>query len=263
MKIKNMKRTDWRRLLERTYAVRDCVIDGIPGRESILCIHRVTQPLWVQEGRGKVCIADAGHTWVQVALEGQPYWATAMFDGEGRFLQIYFDIARPPKFDDPEDPTFEDLYLDIVLTSQKELEIMDREELDAALACGELTEADHAFALDACEKLRLWLEAHKDEAVDYVTRTYQQMRRDNPPHFAYLVRCADGTLYGGYTTDLAHRMAVHNSGKGAKYTRSRLPVELVYWEAFSTKEAAMSREWQLKHLSRAKKLELVEKFQQK
>ena len=76
-------------------------------------------------------------------------------------------------------------------------------------------------------------------------------------HFAYLLRCADGTLYGGYTTDLQKRLAAHNSGKGAKYTRSRLPVELVYWEECPTKEAAMSREWQLKHLTREKKLELI------
>ena len=76
-------------------------------------------------------------------------------------------------------------------------------------------------------------------------------------HFAYLLQCADGTLYGGYTTDLQKRLAAHNSGKGAKYTRSRLPVELVWWEEHPTKEAAMSREWQLKHLTREKKLELI------
>ena len=76
-------------------------------------------------------------------------------------------------------------------------------------------------------------------------------------HFAYLLQCADGTLYGGYTTDLQKRLAAHNSGKGAKYTRSRLPVELVYWEECPTKEAAMSREWQLKHLTREKKLDLI------
>ena len=78
--------------------------------------------------------------------------------------------------------------------------------------------------------------------------------------FAYLVRCADGTLYGGYTTDLQKRLAAHNSGKGAKYTRSRLPVELVYWEECETREAAMSREWHLKHMTREKKLALIAEF---
>ena len=81
--------------------------------------------------------------------------------------------------------------------------------------------------------------------------------------FAYLVQCADGTLYGGYTTDLQKRLAAHNSGKGAKYTRSRLPVELVWWEECPTRQAAMSREWQVKHLSREEKLKLVEDFKRK
>ncbi|MBR4991957.1 MAG: GIY-YIG nuclease family protein [Clostridia bacterium] len=76
--------------------------------------------------------------------------------------------------------------------------------------------------------------------------------------FAYLVRCADGTLYGGYTTDLQKRLAAHNGGKGAKYTRSRLPVELVWWEECPTKQAAMSREWQVKHLTREEKLKLIQ-----
>ncbi|MBQ1237330.1 MAG: GIY-YIG nuclease family protein [Oscillospiraceae bacterium] len=78
--------------------------------------------------------------------------------------------------------------------------------------------------------------------------------------FAYMVRCADGSLYSGWTYDLAARVAAHNSGQGAKYTRSRLPVELVWWESFSTKEEAMSREWHLKKLSRAQKLALIEGF---
>ena len=79
--------------------------------------------------------------------------------------------------------------------------------------------------------------------------------------FAYLVRCADGTLYGGYTTDLQKRLTAHNSGKGAKYTRSRLPVELVWWEEYPTKEAAMSREWHIKRLTREQKLALIAEFQ--
>lgn len=75
--------------------------------------------------------------------------------------------------------------------------------------------------------------------------------------YAYLLRCRDGTLYGGWTTDLERRLRAHNSGRGAKYTRARLPVELVYWEELPSRQEAMSREWQLKHLTRAEKLALV------
>lgn len=74
----------------------------------------------------------------------------------------------------------------------------------------------------------------------------------------YLLRCADGTLYCGWTNDLEKRLAAHNSGKASKYTRSRLPVKLVYFETFDTKQEAMSREARIKRLSRQQKLDLIE-----
>ena len=78
-------------------------------------------------------------------------------------------------------------------------------------------------------------------------------------HYVYLVRCADSTLYCGWTTDLEKRVRAHNSGQGAKYTRSRRPVKLVYAEEFAEKQEALSREWHLKRLSRTEKLRLIEK----
>jgi putative endonuclease len=76
-------------------------------------------------------------------------------------------------------------------------------------------------------------------------------------NYVYLLRCGDGTLYCGWTTDLDARLKAHNSGKGAKYTRSRLPVELVYREIFESKEEAMSREWHRKRMTRQEKLRLI------
>ena len=78
-------------------------------------------------------------------------------------------------------------------------------------------------------------------------------------YFVYLLQCADGTLYTGFTTDLKRREAVHNAGKGAKYTRSRLPVRMVYFEGFETEHGARSREWHLKRLSHAEKVALIAK----
>ena len=76
-------------------------------------------------------------------------------------------------------------------------------------------------------------------------------------HYAYMLRCADGTIYSGYSTDPERRAAVHNSGRGAKYTRSRLPVELVFRECFPTKSKALKREAALKKLDHAEKLSLI------
>ena len=82
------------------------------------------------------------------------------------------------------------------------------------------------------------------------------MGNDTSYH-TYILRCADGTLYTGWTNDLPHRIETHNAGTGAKYTQSRLPVELVYNEVYGTKQEAMKREYQIKHLSRDKKLHLI------
>lgn len=77
--------------------------------------------------------------------------------------------------------------------------------------------------------------------------------------FVYILECGDTTLYTGYTTDLARRVAAHNAGRGAKYTRTRLPVRLVYAEACASKSAALRREAAIKKLSRAQKIHLTGK----
>lgn len=76
-------------------------------------------------------------------------------------------------------------------------------------------------------------------------------------NYTYIVECADGTLYTGWTNDIEKRLAAHNEGRGAKYTRSRTPVKLVHLEEFSTKEEAMSREWEIKRYSTKKKRALI------
>ena len=76
-------------------------------------------------------------------------------------------------------------------------------------------------------------------------------------NYVYILRCRDNTFYCGWTTDLTARIDAHNSGKGAKYTCSRLPVELVYYEEYDAKHEAMSREWHIKRMSREEKAELV------
>lgn len=80
--------------------------------------------------------------------------------------------------------------------------------------------------------------------------------------YTYILECADGTLYTGWTTDLSARVNAHNAGTGAKYTKSRRPVRLVYYEAFDSKQEAMRREYAIKRLSRPEKLRLISSFRQ-
>ncbi len=78
-----------------------------------------------------------------------------------------------------------------------------------------------------------------------------------PPHFVYIVRCADGTLYTGYAVDTTKRVDAHNAGRGARYTSGRRPVRLVYTESFATRGEALRREHAIKRLTRAQKDALV------
>ena len=73
----------------------------------------------------------------------------------------------------------------------------------------------------------------------------------------YILRCSDGTLYTGWTNNIGKRLEAHNAGKGGKYTRVRTPVELVYLETYETKQEAMSREVQIKQLTRKEKDRLI------
>ncbi|NCC06668.1 MAG: GIY-YIG nuclease family protein [Clostridia bacterium] len=78
-------------------------------------------------------------------------------------------------------------------------------------------------------------------------------------NFTCILECADGTLYTGWTNDLEKRLKAHSSGKASKYTKTRLPVKLVYFEQHETKHDAMSREAKIKLLTRAEKIEIINK----
>ncbi|MBS4930832.1 MAG: GIY-YIG nuclease family protein [Clostridiales bacterium] len=78
-------------------------------------------------------------------------------------------------------------------------------------------------------------------------------------NYTYIIECKDKTLYTGWTNHLQKRIKTHNDGKGAKYTKSRLPVRLVYYEVYETKQEAMRREYEIKQLTRKQKKKLIEK----
>ena len=99
----------------------------------------------------------------------------------------------------------------------------------------------------------------KMENREKKTETKRKIQMKN---VTYILKCNDNSLYTGWTNDITHRLKMHNEGKGAKYTRGRGPVELVYLEEFETKQEAMSREAKIKRLTRKEKLLLIETYQQ-
>ena len=106
------------------------------------------------------------------------------------------------------------------------------------------------------------LVVHKPNG-DYTDAIHDIYFGPNHKAYMYVLKCADGSLYTGYTTDLDKRLATHNAGKGAKYTKSRLPVDLLYYETFNHNNAAMSAEAKFKLKTRAEKLEYIEEHKNK
>lgn len=82
----------------------------------------------------------------------------------------------------------------------------------------------------------------------------------NKHYYTYMLHCGDGTLYTGYAADIAKRIAVHNAGRGAKYTRSRLPVRLAYAQRLDSRNEAQAREAEIKQLPRRQKLQLIDSW---
>lgn len=101
--------------------------------------------------------------------------------------------------------------------------------------------------------LQVRLRLHSRNLADFLGRTRDEMKMEQKSHYMYVLECADGSLYTGYAVDVHARLAAHNAGKGAKYTRARLPVSLLAYAEFASKHDAMHAEYIFKQLSRNEK----------
>jgi len=165
--IRDMRRSDWHRILEREYKASPCSFQNMDGVVSLLQMKKVTEPLKVKHEFGEVLIADVGYSWLQVAFNDQLFWATMMYSPEGRFLQGYFDITAWNRFDDMDNPTFQDMYLDLVLTADRKILVLDEDELADALKQKEITEEEYRQTVKTGEELHRFLQEKGEEFLDF------------------------------------------------------------------------------------------------
>lgn len=174
--IRDMRRSDWHRILEREYNVSPCSFHNMEGVVSLLQIRKVTEPLLVPGENGeKVLIADAGYSWLQVAFKEQFFWATVMYDDKGRFMQGYFDITGGNSFEDMKNPTFRDMYLDLVLLDGGRILVLDRDELDEALERKEITEEEHRQTVKEGERLYRFLQENGEEFLRFCSEWREKL----------------------------------------------------------------------------------------
>jgi len=175
MRRKDMHRSDWHRILKKKYIDRDFFHDGFRGKQSLLRILNVTQPLMISNAAGTVLIADQNHAWLQIALEGQHIWTTVMYDADGRFIQAYFDITNGNSFDDSSNPTFEDMYLDVVLTADNRIIVLDQEDLLQALQEKHISKAEYDESIAHCDALCAYLRNESSAFLHYCSAVYKEL----------------------------------------------------------------------------------------
>ena len=162
---RDMRRTDWRGITKREYVTCEGTCCGWSGIVSLLVMDEVSQPLSVQCKQKKTTIVQQDYSWLQFAFRDEYFWVTAMFDQQDRLFQVYFDITSGNLLDPPENPSFQDLYRDIVLEADGTLQLLDREELDEAYQREEINCDEYMLALQEGKKLYDYLKEHSHELL--------------------------------------------------------------------------------------------------
>lgn len=173
-----MRRTDWHRVTRRKEIFRPMEWDGGPGLAGLLVIQEVTAPLTKSFPHGPVKIADKGFSWLQIALRDARFWLTAMFDDQDRLIQLYCDITAGNQFDDPENPWFEDMYLDIVAAPDGALRVLDEDELEEALQKGDISSLAYDQARQDCQALYEYLEKNLPKITEKCKALQKDMKRE-------------------------------------------------------------------------------------
>lgn len=161
-----MKRSGWRRILDKDYISDSGVLfDKYPGVISLSVFKKITEPLVACNYFSDTLIVDNNYKWLQIALKDQHFWITAMFDKDDNFIQLYVDITKQNCFLEPDNPYFYDLYLDIVVTNNKKVYILDRDELDIALENNNISKDDYDLAISVCNFLYNYLIDNSDYVI--------------------------------------------------------------------------------------------------
>lgn len=174
MNIKTMRRDEWSRVLEKKVIIKEFAYGNFEGKISLLKILKVSEPLWVGYGTKSVKIADENHSWVQIALENGFFWITAMFDENDKPFEIYIDMTDG-NHTQVENPYFEDMYLDYVISDDMVLEL-DRDELEDALQCGKISWDQYERTLSEGEKLFEYLKENKEELRGLIQDWFQELK---------------------------------------------------------------------------------------
>ncbi|MGN1345800.1 MAG: DUF402 domain-containing protein [Eubacteriales bacterium] len=181
IKIKHIQRSGWQRVTARRFA---CLPfeekNGLSGTAALLCLDSVAAPLWKTVAGQEICIAADGYRWLQIAPENRHWWLTVMLDRTGTIFQYYFDITLE-NIVCGSDSYFRDLFLDVAALPGGPLELLDQDELDAALANRLISAEQYQLAEKTARVLLEELPGHWAELYEFCIKIYNHLRKELEP----------------------------------------------------------------------------------
>ena len=175
MKRKFADRPNWKRVISRTTVSEELDGEEFQGHAVLIYIDKIKDALWVELGGKKQCVADTGYCWLTLFQKGESYVVTAMFDNKGQIVQWYIDICKAIGFTDRGVPWYDDLYLDIIISSDYDVALIDEDDLALALKQSVIKQEDYDFAYQEADKLLKLLEGKQFKLLGCSKRIYDDL----------------------------------------------------------------------------------------
>ena len=177
MKRKFADRPNWKRVLSRKMVMDKFDNEYFKGYAVLICIEKVREPLWVDIGGRSQCVVDDGYSWLTLFPQNQSYVVTAMFNNNNEIVQWYIDICRDIGFTDRGIPWYDDLYLDIIISSDNNISLIDEDDLALALKQNIIKQEDFDFAYQEANKLLKQLRHNDLALLKYSEEIYNILRK--------------------------------------------------------------------------------------
>ncbi|MDE6655560.1 MAG: DUF402 domain-containing protein [Anaeroplasmataceae bacterium] len=173
---KSLRRDEWKRFIKKSIKTMQVEEPEFCGTVCLLKIEEITEPLVVSYPSYTVTIADKNYRWLQFAPKNENWWLTVLYDDKEELIESYFDITKENDFEDEDNPTFIDLYLDVVFSKDREPVILDKNELKDALDNDFITFEEYELAFFVAKKIIKGYNRNKAKYYEFIDRQYNKLR---------------------------------------------------------------------------------------
>ena len=177
LKLRSLRRDEWKSITQKNTKSLKIEEEGFVGTIGLLTIEEIEKPLVVSYPKYNVTIADKGYKWLQFAPKNENWWLTVLYDDKDNLIESYFDITKSNDFEDEDNPTFIDMFLDVVFSKEREPVILDEDELKQALDEKLITKQEYEFAFFLAKSIIKGYNRNKAKYYAFIDRFYQKLRK--------------------------------------------------------------------------------------